>query len=97
MIPSKQHEDWHKDVMVQLELANVPSEQLGKIQNMVITFYAPDMRKGDMTNKTESVMDLLVDYGFLEDDNWFVVGDIRMRFGGLDRENPRAEIEVFYE
>lgn len=51
-------------------------------------------RKADLTNKAESIMDALVDAGVLEDDNWFVCGDIRLLFGGIDRLNPRAEVEI---
>ncbi len=28
-----------------------------------------------------------------EDDNWFILPDIHMKFGGVDKVNPRGEIE----
>jgi Holliday junction resolvase RusA-like endonuclease len=59
-----------------------------------ITFYAPDKRATDLSNKTESIMDLLVDAGILKDDNWYVVSELTLRFGGVDKENPRAEILI---
>lgn len=53
----------------------------------------PDHRRCDLTNKAESVMDLLVDNGFIEDDCWQITGLIELSCGGVDKENPRVEIE----
>ena len=39
-------------------------------------------------------MDLLVDNGLIEDDNWSVVKNITIKYGGLDRESPRCEIKI---
>ena len=39
-------------------------------------------------------MDLLVDAGVLPDDNWFVVDTALLKFGGVDKENPRVEVEI---
>ena len=68
-------------------------QPIGSLTQISIKIYAPDKRKADLTNKAESIMDLLVDNGKIEDDNWFVIGDIRLLFGGVDKVNPRAEIE----
>ena len=57
-----------------------------------MTIYPPDRRKADLTNKAESIADLLVDNGFLADDNWTVVPKVVLTFGGVDRENPRAVV-----
>jgi hypothetical protein len=40
-------------------------------------------------------MDLLVDCGIIEDDNWFVVPEVRAKFGGVDKDNSRAEITIY--
>lgn len=61
---------------------------------MTLMFFAPDARVSDLSNKTESVMDLLVDNEVITDDNWFVIGDLHLKFGGIDRENPRVEIII---
>jgi hypothetical protein len=39
-------------------------------------------------------MDLLVDGGVLEDDSWFVVPNLALEFGGVDKLNPRVEVEI---
>jgi hypothetical protein len=51
-------------------------------------------RSADLTNKAEGVMDFLVEKGYLEDDNYFVVPKVVLSFGGIDKKNPRAEIEI---
>ena len=56
--------------------------------------FPADKRKADLTNKAESIMDLLVDTKIIEDDNWFIINNINLKFGGVDTKNPRAEIEI---
>lgn len=63
-------------------------------QTVRFMLFAPDARKGDLSNKWESVADLLVDCGVFEDDNWEILNDIVLQFGGIDRENPRVELLI---
>ncbi len=89
MFPSAKHKEWHEDATIQLD-------GIGRIDPntpIIFTLYAPDLRAGDLSNKWESIADLFVDLGIFDDDNWFIVDDVRMKFGGVDRENPRVEIE----
>lgn len=83
--------EWHKDASKQIigayKRCLCPSE-------IEITIYPPDKRKSDLSNKTESVMDLLVDNNVLEDDNWFCCPYVVMKFGGVDKKNPRAVINL---
>jgi len=83
------HENWHADGIKQL----LGQKKIPNNTFLTYTFFAPDKRKGDISNKLESVNDLLVDCGILEDDNWFVLGDYRVKFGGIDRLCPRVEIQ----
>lgn len=95
-MPSNEYRAWHKQASEQLKeqspsLFNATGvSSLGK--ELHLKFFAPDLRKSDMTNKAESVMDLLVDNHFIVDDNWFEVNKLLLEFGGVDRENPRVEI-----
>ncbi len=91
-IPSKAYAAWHKDASLQL-LGKRPAQPLGHAE-VTITIYAPDRRAADLTNKAESLMDLLVDNSFLADDNWHVVPAVTMRFGGVDRARPRAIFRI---
>ena len=92
--PSSKYTAWHKDAMLQLREQEVEQAKYKMVEEIALTFYAQDLRKFDLTNKTESVMDLLVDYGLLEDDNCYVIPHISIVFGGVDRENPRCEITL---
>lgn len=91
-IPSKQYKAWHTDAAFQI--AQFKPKQPLEHANVTITLYAPDMRASDLSNKAESIMDLLVDCGFLKDDNWFVVPKLTLVFGGVDRKRPRAVVDI---
>jgi len=88
-IPSEKYREWHREASKQIRNA-----KSGDYHNAHITMFAPDKRKADLTNKAESIMDLLVDNKVIKDDNWFEIENIVLLFGGVDRENPRAEIEL---
>jgi len=96
LLSSQNHEDWHLDASWQLKAQKRPIEPIKKAM-VIFTIYAGDKRKADLSNKWESVADLLVDMGIFEDDNWFVLDDVHMRLGGVDKENPRAVIEIYEE
>ena len=89
-IPSAKHKEWHIDASKQL----IGVDKIPPNREILFTLYAPDNRKGDLSNKWESVADLLVDNSIIEDDNWFVMDDIRMKFGGVDKDNPRVILEI---
>ena len=88
LLPSQKYREWHNDAVTQL---------LGKdkiiANRLTLIIFAPDARKADLTNKAESIMDLLVGCKLIEDDNWYVIGEVVLKFGGIDKKNPRCEIE----
>lgn len=87
--PSKNYTDWHKDASLQLKQFK---EKIPNGSWLIIKFFMPDNRKCDLTNKAESIMDCLVDNGFLEDDNYSIVPNLTLQFETIDKENPRCEI-----
>lgn len=93
--PNKKYSDWHRGASQQL-LAYNSQKNLFVPGTLAVemTFYPATKRKSDLTNKAESVMDLLVDNGFLPDDNWFEVEKIFLNFGNVDAKNPRVEIAI---
>lgn len=91
-IPSNEYRKWHRDAEIQLRGIRKPDYKY--TDSLSITIYPPDKRKGDLTNKAESIMDLLVDIGVLEDDNWYVIPRLQLQFGAVDKEKPRAEITI---
>ncbi len=92
-LPSKDYTDWHERASWELKGSGQTNRGLTKA-DIIITIFAENRRAGDLTNKAESVMDLLVDNGVLEDDNWFVCGNIQLKFGGIDKLDPRAEVTI---
>lgn len=87
--PSAKYTAWHKEALLQLK-------EVGKIPSgtpLRFTYYSDSKRSGDLSNKWQSIEDTFTDCGIIEDDNWFILPDIHMKFGGVDKENPRAEIE----
>lgn len=91
-IPSKAYRQWEIDASLHL-----PDTFIDKIKKITITIYAPDKRKADLTNKAESIMDLMVSKKLIEDDSWWCVPVVELRFGGLDKAKPRAEIIITTE
>lgn len=89
MFPSKKHKEWHKDASLQL----IGVDFIPPNVPITFTYYAPDKRKGDLDNKWQSVADLLTDNGIIEDDNWFILSDIHLKFGGVDKLKMGCVIE----
>ena len=87
--PSSKYTAWHKDAVLQLQ----GIKPIKKGTPLIFTYYSDSMRSGDLSNKWQSIEDTFTDCGIIEDDNWFQLPDIHMRFGGVDRDNPRAIIE----
>jgi Holliday junction resolvase RusA-like endonuclease len=88
LFPSSKYTAWHKDALEQLRGINPIKSSF-----ITINFIAGDNRKFDLTNKAESIMDTLVDAGLLEDDNYSVVSELLLKFGGVEKDKPRCEIE----
>jgi len=101
-IPSKNHYDWHSNAIYELQNARVGRLCIEEVHCIVLTFYSsytakqkPSSKLFDLTNKAESVMDLLVDYGLLKDDNWSVLPNIQLRYSGA-REESGCDVELMF-
>lgn len=88
LLPSSKYTDWHKEALKQVE----DMEPI-KSSKITLTFFAGDNRKFDLSNKCESIMDLLVDAGKIEDDNYSVVSELVLKFGGVEKGEARCLIE----
>lgn len=88
-LPSADYKAWHEEASLQL-----PKPDKKEYHNIHCTFYATDNRKFDLSNKFESVADLLVDNKIIPDDNWSVLENIVLLFGGVDKGHPRVEVEL---
>lgn len=88
---SKDYVEWHKNA---LKTIKTHLKCLETVEVVHLTFYSENKRKFDLSNKTESIMDLLVDAGILLDDNYSVVPKLILEYGGISKENPRCEIQI---
>jgi Holliday junction resolvase RusA-like endonuclease len=61
--------------------------------SIIITFCDNGKREYDLTNKAESIMDILVDAGIIADDNRFVVPDLHLKYEYSDKKECAIEIE----
>lgn len=91
IMSSKNHADWHKVAMLILKGTGFCGKKIQQT-NITAVFYPSTKRKFDVSNKWESIGDLLVDSEIIEDDNWSVIPNLSLKFGGQDKENPRTEI-----
>ena len=57
-----------------------------------MAFYPRTRRAADLTNKAESIMDFLVDNGFIIDDNWFECPLVVLRFVEVSPDNPHVDV-----
>jgi len=94
-IPSNDYLKWHKKTS--LEILNQMKEVLFDVKEVKIDFYMPDNRRCDLTNKAESLLDLLVDVEILADDSWQCVPEIKLTCKGVDKKNPGARVWIVYE
>ncbi len=91
IIASKVFQQWHRDA---LESIKRPLAALERVQEVKLVIWGRDRRKWDVSNRAESVMDLLVDAGILSDDSYAVVPRLVAEYGGIDRDNPRCEVTI---
>jgi Holliday junction resolvase RusA-like endonuclease len=99
LVPSEQHQLWQFQTMLQLRPLVAGMQgllPLAKVGRIFAIFYMPDNRAADLSNKFESVADLLVDAGVLKDDRWQVTPTITLHCEGVDKGNPRVELTFMY-
>ena len=89
LITDPKIQKWSNDV--QKSLIGLP-KILGPVKIEVV-IYNPDLRKRDLDNQLCTINDIIKDI-LIEEDDGKVLQDIHIRWGGVDKENPRAEIII---
>lgn len=92
VIPSKQYRDYEKacaDYIPQM-----PFHMFDCPVNVKCVFYMPTRRRVDLVNLEQSVLDILVKYGILKDDNSNIVVSMDGSKVLYSKEFPRTEIEI---
>jgi Holliday junction resolvase RusA-like endonuclease len=88
--PSKKYKEWLKSCP-NLEGVGQP---INHSVTVIYRFFWPDNRVRDGGNYIKAPLDYLVNQGVLEDDNWHIVEAELWKHNGVDKANPRVEIEI---
>lgn len=64
--------------------------------NIKALFYMPTRRRCDLTNHLESIDDIMVAAGLLEDDNYHIIESHDGSRVLYDKANPRTEVEITF-
>lgn len=94
--PSKSYQAREKETLVFLWEQVFPKEKANHVE-IWYNFVWPDRRKADISNKIESINDMLVKYGFMEDDAREFLDIKYARTHSKDTENPWVFLEIEYE
>ena len=89
LITDPKIQKWSNDV--QKSLIGLP-KIIGPVK-LEVVIYNPDLRKRDLDNQLCTINDIIKDI-LIEEDDGKVLQDIHIRWGGVDKENPRAEIII---
>ena len=95
LVSSKQYQKREKEQLIALN-EQVEELKINSELYMEYHFYMPDNRKCDLSNKVESINDLFVKYGLIEDDNWNILRYLMIRCEWVDKEDPRCEIKIYF-
>ena len=77
--PSKAYTAWEKEAILQIAANDVKLQHpIEKCTRVSLIIYFPCKRKADLTNKAESVMDMLIKAGVLIDDAWQITGPVKL-------------------
>lgn len=91
VIPSRQYLQYEKDAMWFLPHTDTIEEPV----NVKAVFYMQTRRRVDLTNLLQALLDLLVKYGIIADDNSKIVFSVDGSYVDYDKENPRTEVEIY--
>ena len=94
LIPSKQYQTYRKECLKVLLAQDRPSEPINYPVNIKAVYYMKTNRRVDRTNLESALMDVLVDAGILEDDNYKIAATADGSYVTVDKYNPRTEIEI---
>lgn len=87
--PSKKYKAWLAACPKTLEKLSIDQRV-----RITYTFVWPDNRIRDGQNYMKAVLDYLVKQQVLVDDNWQVVVSETWGHKGVDKKNPRVEVEI---
>ena len=94
IISSKNYLEWEKKQIEYLWDELTETLEVLPPYKIICNFYMPDKRKSDLSNKFESIADMLVKFWLFEDDNYTILPNIQLNYKWYDKENPRVIIDI---
>lgn len=91
MIPSKQYLQYEKDCRWFV----TRGESIAYPVNVKAVFYMPTRRRVDLVNLEQALLDILVKYNVLADDNSNIVRSMDGSYVDYDKEKPRTEVFIW--
>ena len=91
IMPSKQYKQYEQDAM---HFIPKGIETIAEPVNVKCLFYMPTKRKVDLTNLLESIDDIMVKAGILQDDHSGIVAGHDGSRVLYDKNRPRTEVEI---
>lgn len=88
---SKAYKDW------EAKCPNLSLPEEGCISrpiHLLVKYFLPDARVRDLDNYLKLPIDQLVRQCILEDDNTKIIKSLHLYLAGVDKGNPRCEIEI---
>lgn len=92
LIPSKQYIQYEKDCAPFIPRLPKPIDYPVTVE---AHFYKNNRRAYDLVNALQALLDILVKYGVLADDNMQVVFSVDGSRAGYDKTAPRTEVVIY--
>lgn len=96
LISSKAYKDWEEEQLWRLASRSSQIKPIDTPCTIHVQFQSKHKRKWDLSNKFESIADLLVKAGILTDDNWSVLEHVQLDFSPTFQQDL-AIITLTYE
>ena len=90
ILPSEQYQQYETDCAVFMP----KEEMIIDPVNVEAVFYMPTRRAVDLVNLQEALLDVLVAYRVIEDDNSKIVVSMDGSRVSYDKERPRTEVRI---
>ena len=90
ILPSEAYERYEKQCVEFMPFVDTIERRV----NVKAVFYMSTHRIVDLPNLQEALLDVLVHYGILKDDNSRIVATMDGSYVDYDKENPRTEVTI---
>ena len=94
IVASKRAKDMEKDMAREFSIQRGERTAINRPSSVYMKLYRKDNIKRDLDNVATSVLDGLVRGDVITDDNYSVVKSLHIEDCGVDKNNPRVEIEI---